>query len=308
MARASNTRQDPALERAMAMLDSPVSVHRAMAARELARMGIGGAIPRLKSLLEDSSPYTFRHGSTLMLAEVRSAALVALEQLYRQVGLRPDFGLLNVRKAMPAIQAAAMYRDAVAAMSKENRDTLSREIDAILSSRIRPDVSSRDALRAYVALQNLGLVEYSLEQVDPDTYLTPTQAAVSATQTRNERPFPHLRVLSDAVPPTILGYVYKLPEQRRWILDFAEDPQARRAAAFVRSLLRMERDTFPGVRRDIQGQPITSADGSFVLYGSLALESCDPAELLRSLEAFVRRRYPYSLVQQEPTPPAQGKS
>lgn len=197
-------------------------------------------LSRLRALLPDDAPFVFRRAGHALIGEVRFAALDRLQTVYQRSGRRPDFGAVVVRKAMPAADAARHAGQALTRVPASAREAVLAAADAFLSARVQPPAGAWPALRAYRALQQLGLIGYREEEVDPDTYRTPLQTEILRSQMRRPRPTPHLRVFAAADPGLTLGYVYKSPaDQTRWGLDFAEGGEARAAQAQVLGALRI---------------------------------------------------------------------
>lgn len=269
-----------------ALLSSPVAADRAEGAALVGEQGLGTLVPRVRALLGDDAPYTFPHGPRAMIGEVRSAALVALQAIYRRARRAPDFGPVTVRRAMPADEAigAAAGLPAAAWAAADTR----------LAERVRPDPADREAARAYAALQAAGKVDYRVEEVDPRDWLTPLQREVSASQLQSQRPRPHLRVATAARPDETAGFVYR--EGTRWVFDFAEGAPNQRARAFFREILRADRAGMSRPARDAQGRPRRNADGSLVLDGTIPLDTPDPTPVLSALAAFAAPEWYAELV------------
>ncbi len=265
----------------------------------------GAGLATVFGLLDDEAPYVFLHGDRRMIGEVRMRALVVMETLCRLAGRPPDFGPVRVRRAMPADEAEGRATEALARLNREAAQSLARRATLYLAQQVRPQPKDEPSLIAYRILQVLGLVSYAVEDVDPVTYLTPTQEAVHASQVAAPRPCPHLCVRADAsdraavsdraAAGEILGYVYRARDARL-ALDFAETASAEDARRYTMAVLGIERRGLPRVLRGLDGAPRTDADGSLVLDGVHSLSEEDPVPLLESLQAFLARRYQVDLV------------
>lgn len=271
---------DDVIDMRVLQLRSSVSATRALIAHKLADEYVGEAMEPLRELLDDRAPFVFHHAGKLMVAEVRAAALNALQLMYKQINEPPDFGAVEVRKAMTAdeIQEALDAADA----SEVGRAT--KQAEEFLAAHVVPaNEKEGKLLLAYRILQQLGKIEYRLERVDLNTYMTPLQAEVSASQLVSDRPKPHVR-FSSHNDRRLLGYYY--PEDGQWILDFAEDAEARDVERYLRSILTLEESGVPRVVQRVDGSPKTNPDGSFVLDGVAPFDG-DPTDVLFSVSAFL---------------------
>lgn len=272
-------------EQVRALLAEP-SVERRLEGLALAEES-GAGMAAVFGALEDDAPFAFDHGDQRMISEVRMRALVVMEALCQLNGRPPDFGPVHVRRAMAADEARARVAEAMEQADEPGRARI--EAEDFLEARVQPSPRDREALLAYRILQVLGAIDYSVEEVDPETGLTPTQAEIRASQTAGERPRPHLRVADHA--GNTLGFVYREVGAKRFTLDFAEDTAAEAARRFVTSVFGIERGGVPRVVFDADGAPRTDDDGAFVLDGVVPLTCVDPKAVLRSVAAFVERRY-----------------
>jgi hypothetical protein len=272
-------------ERVRALLADP-SVDRRLEGLALAEE-TGAGIAAVFGALEDDAPYAFDHGDQRMISEVRMRALVVLVALCRLNGRPFDFGPVSVRRAMSADEARERAAEAMEEAEEPGRARIAAE--DFLEARVQPAARDREALLAYRILQVLGAVDYQVEEVDPETGLTPTQAEIRASQMAGERPRPHLRV-ADAAGNT-LGFVYREVGAKRFTLDFAEDTAAEAARRFTTSIFGIERGGVPRVVFDEEGVPRTDDDGAFVLDGVVPLTCVDPKAVLRSVAAFLDRRF-----------------
>ena len=279
-------------QRVRALLAQPRVAHR-LEGLALAEQ-TGAALDAVRPLLQDDSPYVFLHGDAPMVAEVRSRALVVLEVLTRLAGQPPDFGVVQVRRAMPAEQALQGAADACRGLAPREAAALRARVDRFLDERVQPDPPDRPALCAYRTLQLLGRVRYHEEVVDPRTYLTPLQQEIHASQIASPRPRPHLVVRDRSGLP--LGTIYRAPGASRWSLDFGELAAAEDARRFAQTIFGIEPGGVPRVRHDRDGAPLTAPDGSLLLDGTIPSGTEDPTALLRSLGAFLARRYSVELV------------
>lgn len=248
-------------------------------------------LPELEALLRDDAPYLFQHGEHAMISEVRLRALAALERIYRRSGRRPDFGTLSVRKGMSATEAHRRAAEALAECSVAEQAQLLARVDAFLITRVNPTAAEREALRDYRVLQELGLVEYRHEAVDPETYLTPLQEEVRLSQMRGQRPCPYLRVASLGNPGRTLGFVYRDVQSRQWAIDFAECDEAEEAADWVREMMTLDPGGVPRVQRDRHGKPLLDEEGGLRYDGVIPLETRDEVALLQSIHSLISERY-----------------
>lgn len=279
-------------EQMRALLESPRAEDRVAGLDAVAEAGAGEHLPRVVRMLGDDAPYVFRHGPRRMIAEVRTRALVTLEKLYALTRRRPDFGPVLVRKAMPVESAERRAREALAALDTAAQAEVESRAADHLFHHVRPRPEDHATLLAYRVLQELGQVPYLREEVDPITYRTPLQAAVEQSQLQSDRPRPHLRV-RDPRGET-LGFVYRTSDGRL-ALDFSEGREAEEAMRWIRRVLSIEPRGLPRVRH-ADDTPVTNPDGSFALDGVVPLNTAEPADLLRSLRAFVAKMYPAELV------------
>jgi hypothetical protein len=203
-------------------------------------------VPDLKRMLEDDAPYADTGGTRPMIYEVRVTALCRLQQLYRHSKDKPDFGLVKVRKRMPAHVAEAQAAAALTRLDDRQRNELFERVELFLETRVQPQKSEREMLRCYRILQELGLIEYRTEEVDPITYLTPMQEEERIRQTEQPRPLPHLRIASARTPMRTLGFLYRDPLKSEWSVDFSDCDEAREAQSCLQSSL-----------KDLQGRPDT---------------------------------------------------
>lgn len=276
--------------RALADLKAP-EAHLRLAGIESARAhDIIEAQPLVQGLLDDTAPYVFAHGTALMISEVRFRALEVMQSLYQRIKKAPDFGPVQVRKAMPAEEAIAQATAALRPLKPDARADLEAQVEATLNTHVRPPADHEDACRAYLVLQLLDQVPYRTEEVDPTTWMTPLQAEVARSQLQSSRPLPHLRVALKESPTDPLGYLYREQPGRRWTLDFAEGPAAARAVRLTRRFLTsLDARGVPRVLHDADGQPLRNPDGSFQLDGAVPLETQIPEELLQSMAAFLSK-------------------
>ncbi|NOY27072.1 MAG: hypothetical protein GXP62_14480 [Oligoflexia bacterium] len=241
----------------------------------------GGPVALLLPLLADDAPYLFAHAGRGFLAELRADALVAIEDLYRLAGRQPDFGSVQMRRAMAEDQARSMSQALLDAMPPGPRIELLARVDQSLAERVQPQPFERDACRAYRVLQTLGRVPYQTQTVDPLTLLTPLQAQVNQTQVQTERPHPHLRFDGAQGP---VGWVYR--QGSRWVQDFSEAPETGRIRRMLNSFMRAESGQLPRVVGAAEGAPRSNPDGSLITDGVVSRDTADPADYLASLAAF----------------------
>lgn len=250
----------------------------------------GGPVELLLPLLEDDAPYLYAHAGRGFLAEVRADALVAVEDLYRAARREPDFGMVLVRKAMPAESALGQASMLLSALPQDQAEAILAQAEADLALQVQPQPFEHEACRAYRVLQLLERVPYERQRVDPRTWLTPLQAQVHGTQVVSDRPRPCLRLGTADAP---LGWVYRRDGQ--WVQDFSESPDARRAQRMVGSIMRAEGGQLPRVVGAAEGAPRRSGDGSLVLDGTVPRDVADPFEYLASLAAFCDGLFPCEL-------------
>jgi hypothetical protein len=247
---------------------------------------LSGDLDALAPLLADDAPVVHRHGGRDVVTEVRAAALVALQDRFRRAGRAWDLGPVTVRKGMPAEDAvrAAGYR--LATLDEARRSEVQAAVDRALTERVQPPDPDREATRAYLVLQQLGAVPYEVQEVDRDL-LTPLQREVHGSQMVSERPRPHLRCDGDQGP---VGYVWR-DERGRWALDFDESPLGREIRAQVERWRTVERGGVPRVVYGEDDRPVLGPSGSLTLAGVVKDDTDQPLEWLRSVGAFLGRKY-----------------
>lgn len=278
-------------------LASSRASERAEAALRVGTRGDHALRDRLVAMLRDEAPYVVATASGAVVSEVRAAALEALTHLYRSVGRAPDFGPVVVRRAMPVDTVLAESARALARLDIAKRARIEADARAFVDAKVMPRDDERTAVEAYRALQALGDVYYAVEEVDATTWLTPTQAAVAATQVASARPLPHLRVTARDGSGRIIGYVFRRDGEREVEVDFARDLAASEARAFVeRVLTEVDPAGVPRVLRDAAGAVRRNPDGSFVTDGIIALASENRVALLDAVAAYVSLIYPSSVV------------
>src|SRR6266542_2799181 len=179
-------------------------------------------IPHLLRLLEDDAPYVFDVRGELHIAEVRADVVETLEELYRVRGVAPECGPVKVSAPMPTRTAIAQADKELARLSPAERAAVSARVHDFMQQRYSYSPEQEDALRAYRALQEIGRISYRLETIDPVIYLTPLQQEIIAGQTRSPRPKPHLRISRSGAPAETLGWLYRDPATRKWIVDFSD--------------------------------------------------------------------------------------
>jgi hypothetical protein len=268
-------------------LESPSIDFRVQGLRRIREARWLAGIPYVVPLLDANDPYVFDLRGEAQIAEVRANALETLEELLAESGATPDFGAVRVRIPMPVKEAMARADAALAALALEERARVQERVDAWLAAH-PPFDEERAALGAYRALQELGLVEYRTEHVDPVTLTTPLQEEIYASQTRSPRPTPHLRVAHAARPDKTLGWLFRDPVSGEWRLDFSRAREAQAAAEMIGGVMTdYDPGGVPRVLRDAAGAVVYDPDGSILTDGIIPLDTDDPVELLRSVEAFV---------------------
>lgn len=271
-----------------AFLESPCAEDRLEGIRRVDADALQEAVPRLVPLLADDAPFAFSWGERVLVGEVRFAALDTVEKLFRLGGRRLDFGAVLVRRAMPDTEIRTRLAQA-RHPAPEVRAAESR-VDVFLDQRVRPPQAHRDLLRSYRLLQELGEVDYRLEDVDPVLFLTPLQREVMDSQTVRPRPRPHLAVRLGPPSRLLLGYLHR--EEGTWKIDFADNHLGREAADDVREILTgLDRAGVPRVVCDPMGEARRNPDGSLVLAGTTPLDTPHPGEILASVRAFLQGRY-----------------
>lgn len=272
------------------------SVHwRLQGISRVLELSLDEAIPVLRELLDDDMPYLYQRGAESMIAEVRSRALVALQDLYRERKRPIDFGPVTVRRAMPASEAEARGAAAMQTMSEARRHAVQDEARAALERAGEQAGEQPPSLLAYRVLQSLGLVRYEEQALDPDSYLTPMQEAIYASQMASRRPVPHLRIAAPE-DTRILGYVYRRADGL-WVHDFSEHPDSRAARAAVERVLTSAQGGIPRLACDDTGQPLRGPSGEFVRAGVISESTPHTMEYLHSLAAQVVGPYVLTCVE-----------
>lgn len=270
------------------LLEAPGIPTRLRALRQIAADQWTQGIPYVRPLLDDDGPYAFSNGGTDFVTEVRATALEVLEELYRIARQAPDCGPVKARKPMPAVEAIARGEAALARLTPDERAAVTTRVEAYMTQRygFRPNEAA--AIVGYRTLQELGLIEYRFETIDPKSYRTPVQQEIIDAQTAMTRPRPHLRVAHKDAPENTLGWLYRDPAGRGWKVDFSDDREAADVADWVRRVLHdLDQRGVPRVKRDASGAPMVNADSSFVLDGTIALDTTDTVALLRNVQLFV---------------------
>jgi hypothetical protein len=284
------------LNRDVNALDSPSAMERMRGIRGVVEHARYEAVPKLKLLLEDDAPTIWDD----VIGEVRHAALAALQRLYWITKERLEVGPVMVRRAWPLRDMRRAYEEAMARLSLADRQATLAKVDLHLERCVRPAPAHADDMRAYRALQELGLVRYERQDLDPVTGLTPLQESIYAEQVASPRPRPCLRVsLRDEVD-RVIGWVYRSTTNGFWAYDFSEHPAAADARDALSRIMTLGQAGIPRVVHDDQGQPVRSPDGSFVLDGELSPSSGDVVECLRSIAAFMQREFAVELLLPEP--------
>lgn len=242
---------------------------------------LGSDRTAMREMLNDKAPFVFHHGGSARIAEVRTRALIALQDSYRSTGDAWDLGSVEVRKAMPALEAVQAAMLALGGMPEGGRRMCLAEAEAWLDKHVVPSKRDRPMLRAYRVLQQLHRVPYERQEVDPKTYLTPVQSGVAATQMVSERPTPHLRFRAG---DRTVGYLYK---GQGWVFDFDESPEGRDAESRAQGFMR-GKGRLPRALWNEDGTPRIHAKGH-VDCGPEQLEkrTADPADYLKNLSAFL---------------------
>ena len=253
-----------------------------------------GVTTDLVPLLDDDAPVVQANkAERLEITEVRAAALIAIQDRYRAGRRSWDLGPVIVRAAMPAEHALHRATDLLVAVPADQRDVLLADVDRVLTERVQPLPEHDDVCRAYVLLQALGEVPYLRQLPDPPTLLTPLQLDLEAWANAGPRPRPHLR-FDSAVG--CLGFLYRDHAPGSWVIDLDDGPRGRAVRSYLELVLRSERGGVPRVRFADDGRPRVRSDGRLVVSGILPHDTPDAIEYLRTVAAFVGRRYPVELV------------
>jgi hypothetical protein len=280
------------LNRDVNALDSPSAMERMLGISRVVEHARYEAVAKLKLLLEDDAPTIWDD----VIGEVRHAALSALQRLYWVTKERLEVGPVLVRKAWPLRDMRRAYEEAMARLSPADRQATLAKADAYLERCVKPASTQADDMRAYRVLQELGLVRYERQDLDPVTNLTPLQEHIYAEQVASPRPRPCLRVsLVDEVD-RVIGWIYRNPTNGFWAYDFSEHPASVDARDAVSRIMTLGQAGIPRVVHDHAGRPVRSADGKFVLDGELSPDSGDVMECLRSMAAFMQREFAVELI------------
>ncbi len=266
---------------------SPSSITRARAAVQAGEIRNAFAEPKLRALLDDASPFVIAHGTRKVISEVRFAALEALQLVCHRHNKDLALGPVTVRRAMPVDEALQR----VVAVADVDRERVHELVETSVRERVSPPDDDALAVRAYLTLQALGLIEYTRELVDPRTFMTPTQDDVRRTQTARERPRPHLRVADKADATRTFGFVYR-DANHRWAIDFADGVGA---ADAVETLKAVMRPTLQRARVDESGHTIRNPDGTAQFEGTLVLATGDTVPILQTLRVYLERRFSCAL-------------
>jgi hypothetical protein len=254
-----------------------------------------GHIKDIFPLLDDDAPVVFPQDGRHLITEVRARALVAVQDRHR-VGRRPwEIGPVIVRAPMPAEHALHRAVDLLTGIPAEDRGLLLAGVEESLDERVRPAEEDREICIAYLVLQALGEVPYLRQTPDAVTMLTPLQHEIQLSAMTGPRPRPHLRFEGED-PGEPAGYMYADHLPGTWVIDLNESPFGREVRAYVGLVLRAERGGVPRVRHDEKGRPRTDRDGRLSVTGILAHDTTEVVEYLRSVAAFVARRYQVQLV------------
>lgn|GEM_PF-7057368 len=252
-----------------------------------------GHIKDVFPLLDDDAPVVHLNEGRHLITEVRSRALVAVEDRHRAGKRQWEIGPVIVRAPMPAEHALHRAVDLLTGITAEDRGLLLAGVEESLEKRVRPPDEHREACIAYLVLQTLGEVPYLRQTPDELTMLTALQHEMQLSEMSGPRPRPYLRFEGDGEP---VGYMYADHLPGTWVIDLSESPLGREVRAYLGLVLRAERGGVPRVRHDDQGLPQTNGDGRLAVSGILPHDTTEVVEYLRSVAAFVARRYPVELV------------
>jgi hypothetical protein len=270
-------------------LQSPRAADRLAAVERVAEDCLLELEGELRSLLSDDSPYLFLRGDEELVAELRYAALTALQRLCRLADRPLAVGTLRVRAATPAALLEPMADLALRGLNSPQRRAVLGQVDALLDARVRPDPDHHTLLRSYLILRELGQISYRLERPDPLTGLLPLQREVEASQVEGDRPRPHLRV--HGAQGHLLGHVYR--SRVGWVLDFAESEEAARAERFAATVMALREGGIPQLLFEGEGP---SGPGAGLDDPTVPADSEEPALYLQNLGAFLGARFRVELV------------
>lgn len=271
--------------RDLVRLDSPAAHERADAIDELTRQRRYDAEPRLKALLDDDAPVIFWGGA--LVTEIRMNALAALQRLNYAARSPLELEPVAVMRPWRVAEVRAKLEAVFATLSGSQRQAILHRVNEVMEQRVQPLPHQTEDVRAYCALQTLGLITYQWQRPDPRTTLTPLQEEMCAEQVATPRPPPCLRVALPASPHKTLGWIYRNPANRMWPRDFSDQPAGDEAGEALSRIMTLGNKGIPHVRHDASGRPVQSADGTFVIDGDLDPDSGDVVECLRSIAALL---------------------
>ncbi|MGF1599470.1 MAG: hypothetical protein ACFCVK_21590 [Acidimicrobiales bacterium] len=243
----------------------------------------------LVPLLDDDAPVLRRHGDQWWLVEVRSVALVALQDRYRNARHPWPHGPVPVRAGMPVDEAERLH----AALPPHRQADAVAAVEGALAARVQPADTDRGPCRTYLALQQAGAVTYELQEVDNTTLLTPLQHQIHAAQLVSSRRRPHVRFDGRH---GLVGYLYR--HEGRWIVDTDEGPSGQELRHLIGEWQRSGRGGVPRVMVDDTGAPRRHPSGQGLLTDGVVPAHTDaPLDYLRSVAAFIgQSRYTATLV------------
>jgi hypothetical protein len=285
------------LNRDIDALESPSATARVRAIEAICEQARFDAVPKLKELLDDDAPVIWDD----VVGEVRLAALAGLQRLYWAGRRQIDFGPVLVRPAWPLVEMRRAYQAAIAELSTGERDAVLARADDYLRTTVRPIPAHAPDARAYRVLQELGMVQYERQPVDPTTKLTPLQQTLYAQQLASPRTRPFLRVALRGAPDVTVGSIYRDPAKGICAIRFSEHPAAVDAQEIVTKVLSLGYSGVPRIVHDEKGRPMRHPDGRFVIDGDIALDSDDVAGYLRTFAAFLQREFAVELLLPEPS-------
>lgn len=248
-----------------------------------------GDAAALVALLDDDAPLVRAHAGGRWVVEVRALALVALEDRLRRTRQPWPYGPVKVRAGMPEAEVERRC----AGLAADRRAKLDADAVAALAARVRPPDADAALCRGYLALKGAGEVGYAVQDVDPDTLLTPLQADVHRSQLASPRPVPHVRF--DGPDGAPVGFLYR--GQAGWVLDVDEGPLARTVRDLVGEWRRAGKGGVPRVLFDDAGAPRLHPSGQgLATDGIVPADTDQPLDYLQSVAAFIGQRHRATVV------------
>ncbi len=202
-------------------LDAPAAHQRLRALQEIGAQLHFAAVPRLQSMLADDAPVVARARRPIVF-EVGMFALTVLQRLYRAAGRQADFGPVRVAKAANLVDVEGLAEFALGELTPERRTDVVARAEQDVADLIRPPAEDVKPVLAYRILQLLGRIDSRVEDLDPDTCLTPLQEEIFASQVASERPRPCIRIRTLGADRTV-GWVFRDP-RGEWVVDVSDHP------------------------------------------------------------------------------------